>query len=75
MLRKNILIISLLAILLASCDFNPGVKTTYDLIDTFDLKLHLNFLASDDFKGEVTPSPELKLASAYLLTMAMANAG
>ena len=70
MLRKNhILIILLLAILLASCDVNPGVKTTLNLIDTNDLKLHLNFLASDDFNGIVTPSPELKIASAYIASL------
>lgn len=70
MLRKNhILIILLLAILLASCNSNQGVKTTINLIDTFDLKLHLNFLASDDFKGRDTPSPELKIASAYLASI------
>ena len=70
MLRKNhILIIILLAILLASCDYKLDVNTTYNLIDTNDLKLHLNFLASDDFKGRDTPSPELKIASAYLASL------
>lgn len=57
------------AILLASCDSNPGVRTSYDLMDTTDLKLHLNFLASDEFNGRVTPSPELKIASAYLASI------
>jgi len=70
MLHKNhIFIIIFIAILLASCDHSPGVKTTYDLIDINDLKLHLNFLASDDFKGRDTPSPELKIASAYLASL------
>ena len=70
MLRKNhILIILLLAILIASCNVNPEVNTSYNLIDTNDLKLHLNFLASDDFKGRDTPSPELKIASAYLASI------
>jgi hypothetical protein len=70
MLHKNHILVSLLiATLLASCDFNPGVKSTYDLIDTFDLKFHLNFLSSDDFNGRVTPSPELKIASAYLASL------
>jgi len=67
--KNHILIVLLLAILLASCDFNPGIKTTINLIDTNDLKFHLNFLASDDFKGRLTPSPELKLASAYLASL------
>jgi hypothetical protein len=70
MLRKtHILIILLFAILLASCDVNPGVESNYNLIDTFDLKLYLNFLTSDDFKGRDTPSPELKIAAAYLASL------
>jgi len=70
MLRnKSILIISLLAIVLASCNHNPAVKNALSLIDTNDLKLHLNFLASDDFNGRNTPSPELKIASAYLASI------
>lgn len=70
MLRnKSILIISLLAVVLASCNHNPAVKTALSLIDTNDLKLHLNFLASDDFNGRNTPSPELKIASAYLASI------
>jgi hypothetical protein len=70
MLRKNhVLVVLLLAIQLASCDYKPGVKTAYNLIDTDDLEFHLNFLASDDFKGRDTPSPELKIASAYLASL------
>jgi len=71
MLRnKHIPIILLLSILLASCQYKPGNNTAYNLIDTFDLKLHLNFLASDDFNGRDTPSPELKIASSYLASLA-----
>ncbi len=70
MLRKNhILIFLLFAILLVSCDSNQGVKTTINLMDINDLKFHLSFLASDDFKGRDTPSPELKIASAYLASI------
>ena len=35
-----------------------------------ELKTHLEFLASDEFRGRNTPSPELKIASRYLAVLA-----
>jgi hypothetical protein len=34
-----------------------------------ELKVHLNFLAADEFQGRNTPSPELKISSRYIATM------
>jgi len=67
--NAKIPIIFLFAILIASCDIKPDVISPYNLIDINDLKFHLNFLASDDFNGRDTPSPELKIASAYLASL------
>ncbi len=34
-----------------------------------ELKVHLKFLAADEFKGRNAPSPELKITSRYIATM------
>lgn len=39
-------------------------------ITAAELKVHLDFLAADEFQGRNTPSKELKIASRYLATMA-----
>ncbi len=67
--KNHISIVFLLAFLLASCNSNPDVKSTYHLLDVSDLEFHLNFLASDDFNGRDTPSPELRIAAAYLASI------
>jgi hypothetical protein len=35
-----------------------------------ELKVHLDVIASDEFRGRNTPSPELKITSRYIATMA-----
>ena len=66
---KLIHIFIFFATLSASCDVNPGMDSGYNLIDANDLKFHLSFLASDDFMGRDTPSPELQITAAYLASV------
>jgi hypothetical protein len=40
-----------------------------DSITAKELEVHLDFLASDEFRGRNTPSPELKITSRYIATM------
>lgn len=60
--------------LLMTSTFFCSVPTTAqqkgtESITAAELKVHLNFLAADEFRGRNTPSRELKIASRYLATM------
>ncbi|MFC1628643.1 M28 family peptidase [Gemmatimonadota bacterium] len=60
----------ILIILMAGCSGYPaGSSRAVDSITVDELRLHLAFLASDEFAGRDTPSPELKIASRYLANM------
>ena len=54
---------------LAGCSSSPQTQAV-ESITGADLKLHLDILAADEFRGRDTPSPELKIASRYLAAMA-----
>jgi len=41
-------------------------STTAEIIIPKELKLHLDFLVSDDMRGRDTPSNELNIAASYL---------
>ena len=53
---------------------SPGCKTqqqkAVESITAEDLNVHLDVIASDEFRGRNTPSQELKIASRYLATFA-----
>jgi transcriptional accessory protein Tex/SPT6 len=80
-MKQNLLHISLVATLfiLTSCSASQSMKkkdkrigdygpknSLVDLISKKELKHHLTFLASNEFKGRETGTAELKIASKYL---------
>jgi hypothetical protein len=59
----------LFAVFLFGCTTNPNTQQkAADSITAEELEVHLDFLASDEFKGRNTPSPELKITSRYIAT-------
>ncbi len=63
------LFIFLLSAFLFGCTSNQNTQQrAVDSITAEDLEVHLNFLASDEFRGRNTPSPELKITSRYIAT-------
>ncbi len=70
MRNSHTLSILSLLVLLAGCSrYLTGNGSAVESITTEELKLHLSFLAADEFAGRDTPSPELKITSRYLATM------
>jgi hypothetical protein len=61
--------IFLLITLLFSCTSNQNTHYAVESITAEELEVHLDFLASDEFKGRNTPSPELKITSRYIATL------
>jgi hypothetical protein len=59
----------LLAVILAGCSPSPERRGA-DSITAEELKIHLDILAADEFRGRNTPSPELKITSRYLAVLA-----
>ncbi len=61
-------------VILLSFALSFGCKTeqerAVESITAKDLKVHLDVIASDEFLGRNTPSPELKIASRYIATLA-----
>lgn len=58
-----------LVVLFFCCISNQNLQQkAAESITAEELEVHLDFLASDEFKGRNTPSPELKIASRYLAT-------
>jgi hypothetical protein len=58
------------AALLFGCTSNQNTQQkAIESITAEELKVHLNFLAADEFQGRNTPSPELKITSRYIATM------
>lgn len=61
--------IILTASILSASGQNRGLKT----ITEKELRYHLGFLAAPEFRGRMTPSPELDIATVYLGNWAMSN--
>lgn len=62
--------IFLLASFAISCGGLNNQQRAVESITEEELKLHLDFIAADELRGRNTPSPELKITSRYLATMA-----
>jgi Zn-dependent M28 family amino/carboxypeptidase len=67
--RTIIATILLIASILPVSGQNRGLKT----ITEKELRYHLGFLASPEFRGRMTPSPELEIATVYLGNWAQSN--
>lgn len=61
-------VILFIFVLFYGCD--TAQKRAVRSITEQELKVHLDILASDEFRGRNMPSPELKIASRYIATMA-----
>lgn len=69
---KNIrwMFILLASTLLFACTSGRNIQQkAVDSITAEELEVHLDFIASDEFKGRNTPSPELKISSRYIATL------
>ncbi len=63
------IIFFLLAVLIVGCTSDRKIhQKAVDSITAEELEAHLDFIASDEFKGRNTPSPELKITSRYIAT-------
>jgi len=61
--------LTIIVIIGAYSGYPAGTGGAVESITTDELRLHLSFLAADEFAGRDTPSPELKITSRYLATM------
>lgn len=57
---------SMLALMLLSAMAGTGQNKGLKTITENELRYHLGFLASPEFRGRMTPSPELEIATVYL---------
>ncbi len=71
-MKNRIIILILFVMVLINCQFVPSnaQKEGLKLIKAENMKFHMKFLSSDEFKGRNVPSTELKIASRYIALMA-----
>jgi hypothetical protein len=67
---KSYLGLAILLLLLLTFGCKSTQQKAVESITEKELKVHLDILASDEFRGRNTPSQELKIASRYIATLA-----
>jgi hypothetical protein len=68
-LRSNLGLVLFLSLFITfGC--KSSQQKAVESITAEELKVHLDVIASDEFRGRNTPSPELKIASRYIATLA-----
>lgn len=71
MKNRNSILISLVLVLILSFAIPATAQLKgMESITAEELRLHLSFLAADEFQGRNTPSDELKITSKYIALMA-----
>jgi hypothetical protein len=62
-------VLFLLSAFFFGCTANQNTRQAVESITAEELEVHLDFIASDEFKGRNAPSPELKITSRYIATV------